>query len=91
VRDAFVINIGDLMSRWTNDRWRSTLHRVVDPKPNSDGEIPRRHSMPFFHNANWDADISVLPTCIEPGETSKYDAVLAGPHLQSKFTRARSA
>ena len=31
VSGAFVINIGDLMARWTNDRWRSTLHRVVDP------------------------------------------------------------
>ena len=91
VRDAFVINIGDLMSRWTNDRWRSTLHRVVDPPSNSDGEIPRRHSMPFFHNANWDADVAALPTTIAAGEHPKYGPVLAGPHLQSKFTKATTA
>jgi len=80
---AYVINIGDLMARWTNDRWHSTLHRVVDP-PAVDGEIPRRHSMPFFHNANWDAVVEALPGTGEP----KYEAVLAGPHLQSKFAKA---
>lgn len=30
-RDCFIINIGDLMARWTNDTWVSTLHRVVNP------------------------------------------------------------
>ncbi len=84
---AYVINIGDLMARWTNDRWRSTLHRVVDPSPNMKGEIPRRHSMPFFHNANWDAEVSALPGTGTP----KYETVLAGPHLQSKFTKATAA
>ena len=88
---AFVINIGDLMARWTNDRWRSTLHRVVDPAANSAGEIPRRHSMPFFHNANWDADVAALPTTLAVGEKPRYDAVFAGPHLQSKFTKATTA
>jgi len=91
VRGAFVINIGDLMARWTNDRWHSTLHRVIDPEPNSDGEIARRHSMPFFHNANWDADVSALPTTVAEGQKPRYDAVFAGPHLQSKFTKATNA
>jgi isopenicillin N synthase-like dioxygenase len=85
---AFVINIGDLMARWTNDRWRSTLHRVVDPAPDAAGTIPRRHSMPFFHNANWDASVAALPTCVPAGEQPKYETVLAGPHLQAKFTKA---
>jgi isopenicillin N synthase-like dioxygenase len=85
---AFVLNIGDLMARWTNDRWRSTTHRVVDPAPDAHGVIPRRHSMPFFHNANWDATVSALPTCVPAGEKPKYETVLAGPHLQAKFTKA---
>ena len=85
VPGAFVINIGDLMARWTNDRWRSTLHRVVDP-----GATARRQSMAYFQNANWSARISCLPTCLEPGEKPRYAPVLAGPHLMGKFRRSVS-
>jgi isopenicillin N synthase-like dioxygenase len=48
-------------------RWRSTLHRVVDP-PDASAAAARRQSMPYFQNANWSAEISCLPTCLEPGE-----------------------
>jgi len=41
VPGAFVVNLGDLMARWTNDRWRSTLHRVVDPPGSGQAERPR--------------------------------------------------
>jgi len=85
VPGAFVVNLGDLMARWTNDRWRSTLHRVVDP-PGS-GQA-RRQSMPFFQNANWFAEITCLPTCLAPGEKPRYEPVLAGPHLMGKFRRS---
>jgi isopenicillin N synthase-like dioxygenase len=84
---AFVVNIGDLMAGWTNDRWRSTLHRVIDP-PAADGTFERRFSMPFFHNANWDAEIACLPSCIAPGEQPKHPPVVAGPHLRAKFRRS---
>ena len=82
-----MINIGDLMARWTNDRWRSTLHRVVDP-PDPAAAAARRQSMPFFQNANWSAEISCLPTCREPGEKPRYEPVLAGPHLAGKFRKS---
>jgi isopenicillin N synthase-like dioxygenase len=85
VPGAYVVNIGDLLARWTNDRWRSTLHRVVDP--GGDGPVGPRQSMPFFHNANWDAEVECLPTCVAPGERPKYEPVLAGPHLMSKFRK----
>jgi isopenicillin N synthase-like dioxygenase len=87
VPGAFVVNLGDLMARWTNDRWRSTLHRVVDP-PGS-GQA-RRQSMPYFQNADWSAEIACLPTCLAPGERPRYEPVLAGPHLMGKFRRSVS-
>ena len=87
VPGAFVINIGDLMARWTNDQWHSTLHRVVDP-PGEAAARARRQSMPYFQNANWSAEIACLPTCLAPGEAPKYEPVLAGPHLMGKFRKS---
>ncbi|WP_375407613.1 isopenicillin N synthase family dioxygenase [uncultured Amnibacterium sp.] len=83
VEGAFVINIGDLMARWTNDRWTSTLHRVVNPDAGA-AVSSRRQSMPFFHNANHSALIEAIPTCVAPGEQPKYEPVLAGPYLAAK-------
>ncbi len=84
IEDAFIINIGDLMARWTNDRWVSTLHRVVNPK---DPELARRRrqSFAFFHQPNWHQEIACLPTCRMENEKPKYEPVLSGPYLMSKF------
>ncbi len=84
VPGAFVINIGDLMALWTNDRWVSTMHRVVNPSP-EDGGMDRRQSLAFFHQPNWDAEIICLEQCLAPGEEPKYQPVLSGPYLMSKF------
>jgi isopenicillin N synthase-like dioxygenase len=48
------VNLGDLMGRWTNDHWVSTLHRVVNP-PMESASMSRRQSLVFFHNPNYDA------------------------------------
>jgi isopenicillin N synthase-like dioxygenase len=84
VPDAFVVNIGDLMARWTNDRWVSTLHRVVNPPPDARGST-RRQSIAFFHQPNWEAEISCIPTCLAPGEKARYPPVGSGAHLMGKF------
>lgn len=84
VPGAFVINIGDLMARWTNDRWVSTLHRVVNPPP-EDGGLDRRQSLAFFHQPNWDAEIVTLPACRPAEGESPYPPVRSGPYLMSKF------
>ena len=84
---AIVVNLGDLMARWTNDRWRSTLHRVVVPPRTADGST-RRQSIAFFHNANYHAVIDCLPSCIDPGERPRYPSITAGPHLMTKYHRA---
>ncbi|TJW17476.1 MAG: hypothetical protein E5W82_00280 [Mesorhizobium sp.] len=87
---AFVINIGDLMARWTNDRWVSTMHRVVNPTvkegpPAEAGGRDRRQSMAFFHQPNWNAEIKVLDVCLASGEAPKYEPVRSGPYLMAKF------
>lgn len=84
VAGAFVVNVGDALERWSNDRWRSTLHRVVVP-PTDPGRDCTRQSMAFFHNANWDAVIECLPTCTGPDNPPKYAPVTAGRHLMDKF------
>lgn len=76
---ALVVNLGDLMQRWSNDRWRSTMHRVVVPDNRHD---VRRFTMPFFHNANWDAFIECI---VAEGDEPRHEPVYAGAHLMEKF------
>lgn len=71
---AYVINIGDLMARWTADRWVSTLHRVV-AHPGQ----PQRQSLAYFHQPDWEAEIAPLDG------SDAYPVVKSGPYLMSKF------
>lgn len=77
--DRLVVNIGDLMAIWTNDRWVSNPHRVVNP-PHTD-----RYSMPLFVTPPFHAEISCLPDCLEPGEEPKYAPQEAGAYLLSRI------
>jgi isopenicillin N synthase-like dioxygenase len=72
------VNIGDLMQRWTGDRWVSTLHRVVG----DGGTSPRRQSLVFFHNPRSDALIETL------GEGSRYEPVTADEYVLARAAEA---
>ena len=84
--DSFVVNLGDLMAVWTNDRWVSTLHRVVNP-PRDQALGSRRQSIVFFHQPNYDAMVECLPSCIAPGKPAKYAPISSGDHLRNKFVK----
>lgn len=84
---AFTINIGDLIARWTNDRWRSTLHRVVNP-PRDGAIATRRLSLVFFSGPNDDALIECLPTCRSAADPAKYGPVVARQYILSKLDRS---
>lgn len=84
--DAFVCNIGDLMQHWTNDRWTSTMHRVVNP-PRETAAGNRRLSIPFFHQPNYDALIECLPSCCGPDDPPRYEPITSGRHRLTKFLR----
>jgi isopenicillin N synthase-like dioxygenase len=81
---CFIVNLGDLMARWTNDAWVSTLHRVVNP-PEEAGPESQRMSLVFFHNPNYDAPVTCIPTCLKPGDAPKYDPTTSGDHLRRLF------
>ncbi|MEO7371252.1 MAG: 2-oxoglutarate and iron-dependent oxygenase domain-containing protein [Ilumatobacteraceae bacterium] len=85
--DALIINLGDLTAQWTNDLWRSTLHRVVPPK-HVDGAVVRR-SAAFFLDGNWDAVVECLPTCTSAANPPRYAPVTAGEHLIAKLMGPR--
>jgi isopenicillin N synthase-like dioxygenase len=63
---AFMVNLGDAMARWTNDRWRSTIHRVNPPVV--DGKVKRRRSVAYFLDGNYDAVIEPFATFVSEGE-----------------------
>ncbi len=86
---AFLVNLGDLLAEWTNDRWRSTLHRVVPPPRTVAGPAVRR-SMAFFHDGNYDAVIECLPTCCSADNPPRYPPVVAGDHLMAKLLGPRT-
>ena len=85
----FVINIGDLMAQWTNDRWCSTLHRVVNPS----GEAmtkKSRLSVGFFCHPNFEAAIECIPTCRDTNGGSKYAPIKAGTYMRRKIMAVRN-
>lgn len=82
--DTFIVNIGDLLARWTNDEWVSTLHRVVNP-PAGSGPASRRQSLVFFHNPNYDAPVESLAT-----GAAKYPPTTSGAHLARLFTATQN-
>ncbi len=82
ILDSFVVNIGDLMARWTNDKWISTLHRVQNPTIT--GPASRRLSLPFFCQPNYDAVIETVPTCLQRPHPSRYPTITAGDNVTNK-------
>ena len=88
IPDTFVINLGDLMAEWTNDRWVSTLHRVANP-PRDQADVTKT-SLLFFHQPNYDAVVECIPTCMGPNNPPRYVTTTSGEHVTTKITKHRT-
>ncbi len=72
---SFVVNIGDMMARWTNDLFASTQHRVINVSGRD------RYSIPFFYDPDHDAEVACLATCQGPDKPPKYPPTTGLQHL----------
>ena len=79
IQGTLVVNVGDFLQRLSNDRFRSTVHRVYNRTQES------RYSMPFFFGFNADAVCKVVPTCVREGEQVKYEPISCGEVSQVYF------
>ena len=84
VEDAFTINVGDLLGRWTGDRWRSTRHRVLPPP--SDAPDEELMSLVAFFEA--DADVVVEAFSPPIGHDNDYEPVVVGDWLVGRYEAA---
>lgn len=82
---TIVINVGDLLARWSNDRLRSTLHRVVAPPIGTGPMTPARQSIAFFCNPNGGAEISCLPNCEGARGERKYPTVQTEEYIVGRL------
>ncbi|KAI7786306.1 putative oxoglutarate 3-dioxygenase [Diaporthe eres] len=81
IADTFVVNIGDFLARLSNDRFRSTVHRVYNHAPVD------RYSMPFFFGFNFNEKCGVLPTCTSESNPPKYEPITCGEWCQLRFEK----
>jgi isopenicillin N synthase-like dioxygenase len=87
-RGTLTCNIGDLLARWTNDRWTSTLHRVMPPPSSTEGRV-RRRSVARFLDCEPDQVISCIPSCCDADHPARYEPVVGGEWLLAKILGGR--
>jgi isopenicillin N synthase-like dioxygenase len=81
LENSFIVNIGDSMKMWTNHRFASTLHRVVNHYGRD------RYSVGVFANPNYDTVISPLPTCVDAMHPAKFEQMHTGEALLFLYSR----
>ncbi len=81
IEDTFVINIGNLMQRWTNDKFLSRPHRVVNLTQE------HRYSIVQFFGVNYDAAMDAFPTCKSDAEPAKYPVISCGKNTEDQVAK----
>jgi len=83
VEGTFVVNLGDLMQRWTNNVYRSNMHRV-----RNNSSTRERYSIPFFYGPGPDARIECLPSCTDDAHPAQFPPCTAAEHTYEMFRRS---
>lgn len=81
--NELVINVGDMLERLTNNKLRSTIHRVINP-PKEEWDKPR-YSIPFFMHPRSEMKLNCLPECIDADHPKAYPDITAGEFLHQRL------
>jgi isopenicillin N synthase-like dioxygenase len=81
--DELMINVGDMLSRHTNNKLKSTIHRVINPPKELWGTS--RYSIPFFMHPVSDMKLDVLDSCISEADPKQFDDITAGEFLHERL------
>ncbi|PFH49506.1 hypothetical protein AMATHDRAFT_147566 [Amanita thiersii Skay4041] len=79
IEETLVINLGDQFARWTNDVFKSTVHRAI----NRSGV--RRYSVPLFFGTDYNVKLEPIPSCVTPSRPPKYEVITAGEYVKMRF------
>lgn len=82
-KDELVINVGDMLERHTNNKLRSTIHRVINP-PQEEWDKPR-YSIPFFLHPRSEMPLNCLEECIDKEHPKQYEDITAGQFLHQRL------
>ncbi len=80
---SFIVNLGDMIPRWTNGRYRSNPHRVINAASARD-----RYSIPLFWSPNFHTRVEAVPGTVAPGEAPRFSPCTAGEHLTEMYRRS---
>ena len=82
-KNQLMINVGDMLSRHTNNKLKSTIHRVINPSK----ELMKksRYSIPFFMHPISDMKLNVLESCIDENNPKSFDDITAGEFLNQRL------
>ncbi|GAA0875367.1 2-oxoglutarate and iron-dependent oxygenase domain-containing protein [Wandonia haliotis] len=83
IEDHIVVNVGDMLQRLTNNRLRSTTHRVVNPPVALQGTS--RYSIPFFLHPRPEMKLNCLDSCVTEENPQQYEDITAGQYLEERL------
>ncbi|CAG7557645.1 unnamed protein product [Fusarium equiseti] len=86
IEGTVVVNAGDLLTRWSNDMIKSTIHRVVEPPRKEAESYPPRYSIAYFCNPNFKSFIEAIPGTFETEKDKKYEGINSGDYLVQRLT-----
>jgi len=79
IEGTLVLNLGDQFARWTNDVFKSTVHRAI----NKSGR--ERYSIPLFFGTDYNVKLEPLPSCVSEDNPPKYEVITAGDYVKSRL------